>query len=154
MQSAHLGAIRVASPDTRQVKQAARGPVDGSSKRSPHSAVGTIPSSERVLVLARIPAPLRLRHFAHALVEAPAMALQIERLVGPVAPELIAQPVGDAGAGGQRALVVRVDVVDVHTDVLALDPGALRADRAVAALPSDADHAVVAELHHRVADRA
>src|SRR5207302_343208 len=51
------------------------------------------------------------------------------------------------------ALIVRIDVVDVHADVLALDAATHRADRAVGALRADADHAA-AELDQRVADHA
>src|SRR5207244_9071806 len=54
---------------------------------------------------------------------------------------------------GERALVVRVDVVDVHGDVLARGAGPLRAERAMGALRAEPDHAV-AELDHRVVDRA
>src|SRR5207244_6245058 len=66
---------------------------------------------------------------------------------------MIVQPADDLGTGGERALVVRVDVVDVHRDVLARGAGPLRAERAMGALRAEPDHAV-AELDHRVADRA
>src|SRR5438445_2146876 len=108
------------------------------------------------LVLAGPPAPIGLRHLAQPLVEAPAVALGVERLVGAmtfIAPEVVAQPVGDPSTGGDRALMVRIDVVDVHADVLALDAATLRADRAVVALRADPDHAA-AELEHRMVDPA
>src|SRR3989441_875413 len=57
------------------------------------------------------------------------------------------------GSRGERAMVVRVDVVDVHGDVLARGAGPLRAERAMGALRAEPDHAV-AELDHRVVDRA
>src|SRR5215207_1357047 len=100
------------------------------------------------------PAPPGLRHCAQPLVEAPAMALGVERLVGAMAPpQMVAQPVGDPSTRGDRALVVRIDVVDVHADVLALDAAPPGADRAMAALLADPDHPV-ADLDHRVSDRA
>src|SRR5712692_469802 len=95
----------------------------------------------------------RRRHLAHPLAEAPAVALEVERLVGANAPEMVAQPAGDPCTRGDRALVVRIDVGDVHADVLALDAGTLRADRTVRALPADADHAV-AELDQCVEEHA
>ena len=49
--------------------------------------------------------------------------------------------------------MMRVDVVDVHGDVLGRGAGALRAERAMGALGAEPDHAV-AELDHRVVDRA
>src|SRR5262245_31336128 len=55
----------------------------------------------------------------------------------------------DPCASGERALMVRIEVGDVHADVLALDAAALRADRAVRALPADSDDAV-AELDEGV----
>src|SRR5712691_871491 len=100
-----------------------------------------------------------LRHLADPLVEAPAVALEVERLVGAmrlvgaIAPDVVAQPVCDPCTRGDRALIVRIDVVDVHADVLALDAATLRADRAVVAVRADSDHAV-AELDHRMADHA
>src|SRR2546426_12013611 len=95
------------------------------------------------LVLAGPPAPLGLRHLADPLVEAPAVALEVERLVGAmrlvgaIAPDVVAQPVCDPCTRGNRTLIVRIDVVDVHADVLALDAATLRADRAVVALRAD-----------------
>src|SRR5207244_1385307 len=107
-------------------------------------------------VLTGPPAALGLGHLAQPLMEAPAVALGVERLVGAmtfIAPEVVAQPVGDPCTRGERALIVRIDVVDVHADVLALDSATLRADRAVVALGADPDHAV-AELEHRMVDHA
>src|SRR5439155_3278787 len=104
-------------------------------------------------------APRGLRHLAHQLVEAPAVALEVERLVGAmrlvgaIAPGVVAQPVCDPCTRGDRALIVRIDVVDVHADVLALDAATLRADRAMVTLRADSDRAG-AELEHRVVDRA
>src|SRR5262245_5462666 len=83
-----------------------------------------------------------LRGLAHALAEAPAMTLEVERLVAALPPDVVARPVGDPCPRGDRPLVVRIEVGDVHADVLALDPAALRADGAVRALPSDPDHAI------------
>src|SRR5438093_3278641 len=108
------------------------------------------------LVLAGPPGPLGRRHLAQPLMEAPAVAIGVERLVGAmtfVAPEVVTQPVGDPCTRGDRALMVRIDVVDVHADVLALDAAALRADRAVVALRADTDDAL-AELDRRMVDRA
>src|SRR5918996_1028367 len=108
------------------------------------------------LVLAGPPALLGPWRLAQQLVEAPAVALGVERLVGAmtfIAPEVVAQPGGDPCTGGDRALIVRIDVVDVHADVLALDAAAPRADRAVVALRADPDHAL-AELEHRMVDHA
>src|SRR5881628_3791376 len=89
------------------------------------------------LILAGPRAPPGLRHLGQQLVEAPAVALEVERLVGAIAPGVVAQPVCDPCTCGDRALIVRIDVVDVHADVLALDAAALRADRAVVALRAD-----------------
>src|SRR6266850_6226402 len=100
-----------------------------------------------------------LRHLAQPLVEAPAVALGVERLVGTmrlvgaIAPDVVAQPVCDPCTRGDRALIVRIDVVDVHADVLALDAATLRADRAVVPLRADPDHAA-AEREHRMVDPA
>src|SRR3989442_12775063 len=66
---------------------------------------------------------------------------------------VLAQRGGDLRPRGERALIVRVDVVDIHADVLALDAAPHRADRAVGALRADADHAA-AELDQRMADHA
>src|SRR6266478_6018369 len=93
------------------------------------------------------------RHLAQPLEEAPAVALEVERLVDAIVPQVIVQPAYDLGTRGERAMVVRVDVVDVHGDVLARGAGPLRAERAMGALRAEPDHAV-AELDHRVVDRA
>src|SRR5438093_763885 len=91
--------------------------------------------------------------------EAPAVALGVERLVGAmrlvgaIAPDVVAQPGRDPCTRADRALIVRIDVVDVHADVLALDAATLRADRAMVTLRADSDRAG-AELEHRVVDRA
>src|SRR5437899_12130412 len=70
-----------------------------------------------------------------------------------IAPEVVAQPVGDPSTRGDRALIVGIDVVDVHADVLALDAATLRADRAVVALRADPDRAAT-EREHRMVDPA
>ena len=54
------------------------------------------------------------------------MALEIERLVDAVVPQMVVQAADDLGARGDRALMMRVDVVDVgrraaDTDSLDLD---------------------------------
>src|SRR5713101_9462987 len=85
----------------------------------------------------------RRRYLAHPLKEAPAVALEVERLVGAIA-GMALQPLCDPCTRGDRALVVRINIGDGHADVLALDAGTLRADRTVRALPADADHAVAA----------
>src|SRR5258708_25148510 len=91
--------------------------------------------------------------------EAPAVALGVERLVGAmrlvgaIAPDVVAQPGGDPCTRGDRVLIVRIDVVDVHADVLAHDAATLRADRAVMALGADPDQAA-AERERRMVDRA
>src|SRR5262249_6231089 len=93
------------------------------------------------------------RPLADPLMEAPAVALGVERLVGAmasIAPEVVAEPGGDPCPGGGGTLIVRIDVVDVHADVLALDAGSLRAHRAMVALRADPDHAA-AELERRMA---
>src|SRR5437667_9106536 len=77
------------------------------------------------------------------------MALGVERLVDVMLSEFS----GDPCPRGARALVVRIDVGDRHADVLGLDAGTLRADRAVGAVRADPDHAV-AELDQGVADHA
>src|SRR5439155_8505147 len=65
------------------------------------------------LILAGPRAPLGLRHLAQQLVEAPAVALEVERLVGAmclvgaIAPGVVAQPFCDPCTGGDRALIVR-----------------------------------------------
>src|SRR6266446_1544633 len=93
-----------------------------------------------------------LRYLAQLLEEAPAVALEIERLVGTMAGVAV-RPVRDPCTRGQRALVVGIDIGDVHADVLGLDAGTLRADRAVGAVCADPDHAV-AELDQCVMDHA
>src|SRR6266849_4880238 len=93
-----------------------------------------------------------LRYLAQLLEEAPAVALEIERLVGTMA-GMAVRPVRDPCTRGQRALVVGIDIGDVHADVLGLDAGTLRADRAVGAVCADPDHAV-AELDQCVMDHA
>src|SRR5206468_12971749 len=85
------------------------------------------------------------RHLAHPLVEAPAVALEVERLVAATAPGMVARSACDPCPGGARALVVRIDVGDGHADVLALDAGTLGTHRAVSSLRADPDHAA-AEL--------
>src|ERR1700736_3905706 len=71
------------------------------------------------LVLAGPSAPLGLWHLAQPLEEAPAVALEVECLVDAIVPQVIVQPAHDLCTRGERALVVRIDVVDVHGDVLA-----------------------------------
>src|SRR4029434_10672096 len=68
-------------------------------------------------------------------------------------PEGLVPPAYSSGPRGDRALVVRVDVVDVHGDVLARSAGPLRAERAMGARRAEPDHAVT-ELDHRVVDPA
>ena len=67
------------------------------------------------------------------------MALEVERLVGAIVPQVIVQPAHDLCTRGERALVVRIDVVDVHSDVLARGAGPLRAERAMGALRAEPD---------------
>src|SRR5688500_9811905 len=93
------------------------------------------------------------RHLAQPLDEAPAVAFEVERLVGAIVRAMVVQPTGDLRTRLARTLVVRIDVVDVHADVVARGAGGLRTERAVGALRADADDAV-AELDHRVADDA
>src|SRR5262245_30306807 len=81
------------------------------------------------------------------------MALEVERLVDSVLPQVIVQTADDLGPRGDRALVVRVDVIDVHGDVLRRRADRLRAERAVGTLRAESDHAA-AELYHRVSDCA
>src|SRR5262245_52636446 len=90
----------------------------------------------------RVSSQLPLRRLVQPLEEAPAVALEVERLVDAILPRMVVRPAVDPCTGGARALVMRVDVVDVHADVLARAPGGLRADRAVGALAADPDHAV------------
>src|SRR5262245_29256766 len=71
------------------------------------------PARPSRLILARPPAPLGLRQLADPLVEAPAVAFEVERLVGAIAREMIAQLVCQACARGERALKVRVDIGNV-----------------------------------------
>src|SRR5205823_11898625 len=83
-------------------------------------------------------------------------ALEIERLVGPNFrghSTFHAQPACDPCARRNRAVVMRIDVVDVHADVLARDTGTLRTDRAVSALRADPDP-TVAELDGRMDDHS
>src|SRR4029434_9610479 len=94
-----------------------------------------------------------VRRLAQPLEETPAVALEVERLVDAIVPQVIVQLTYDLGARGERAPVVRVDVVDVHGDVLARGAGPLRAERAMGALRAEPDHAVT-ELDHRVVDPA
>src|SRR4029453_1194650 len=98
-------------------------------------------------------APPGLRHLGQPLEETPAVALEVERLVDAIVPQVIVQPAYNLRSRGDRALVVRVDVVDVHDDVLARRAGRLRAERAMGALRAEPDHAVT-ELDHRVVDPA
>src|SRR5437879_13432681 len=91
------------------------------------------------------------RYLAQPLDEAPAVALEVERLVGAVVRAMGVRRTRDLCTCGECALVVRVDVVDVHADVVARGTGRLRAEGAVGALRADSDHAV-AELDHRMAD--
>src|SRR6266550_7895629 len=74
------------------------------------------------------------RHLAQPLEEAPAMALEVECLVDAIVPQVIVQPAHDLCTRGERALVVYIDVVDVHREVLARGASPLRAERAVGAL--------------------
>src|SRR5262252_5687658 len=104
-------------------------------------------------VLTKSSTPLGLRHLAQPLEETPAVALGVERLIDAIIPQVIVQPANDLGTRGERALVVRVDVVDVHGDVLGGGAGPLRAERAMGALRAKPNHAVT-ELDHRVIDRA
>src|SRR5439155_21593068 len=103
--------------------------------------------------LAGPPARLGLRHLAYRLAEAPAVALEVERPVGPLAPGVVAQLVGDPRTRGDGTLIVRIDVVDLHADELALDAPAHGTDRAVVALPADPDQAV-AELDRGMEEHA
>src|SRR4029077_8918306 len=98
-------------------------------------------------------APLGLWRLAQPLEEAPAVALEVECLVDAIVPQVIVQPAHDLCTRGERALVVRIDVVDVHRDVLARGASPLRAERAMGALRAEPDHAVT-ELDHGVVDRA
>src|SRR5438132_11160030 len=93
------------------------------------------------------------RYLAQPLDEAPAVVLEVQRLVGAVVRAMGVRRTRDLCTCGECALVVRIDVVDVHADVVARGTGRLRAERAVGALRADPDHAV-AELDHRVADDA
>src|SRR5206468_228829 len=164
--------IRPPCPSSRSVRSALRLPCArprDSRARASHSSPACTPSMLSSLrasaprtfwsILAGPRAPLGLRHLAQQLVEAPAVALEVERLVGAmrlvgaIAPGVVAQPVCDPCTCGDRALIVRIDVVDVHADVLALDAAVLRADRAVVALRADPDHAA-AEREHRMVDPA
>src|SRR5262245_1770733 len=104
-------------------------------------------------MLVRSSMPLGLRHLAQPLEETPAVALEVERLVDAIVPQVIVQPAYNLGPRGDRALVVRVDVLDVHGNVLARSAGPLRAERAMGALRAEPDHAVT-ELDHRVVDPA
>src|SRR5437773_1971052 len=81
------------------------------------------------------------------------MALGVERLVAAIARGMLAGLACDPSTRGERTLIVRIDVLDVHTDVLARGAGALRAARAVSALCADPDHAV-AVFDHRMADHS
>src|SRR5215813_11312516 len=90
---------------------------------------------------------------ARRLAEAPAVALEVECPVGALAPGVIAQLVDDSCARGDGPPIVRVDVVDLHADELALAAAARRADGAVVALPADPDQAA-AELHRGVEELA
>src|SRR5215475_8292406 len=76
-------------------------------------------------MLVRSSMPLGLRHLAQPLEETPAVALEVERLIDAIIPQVIVQPADDLGTRGDRALVVRVDVVDVHGDVLGGGAGLL-----------------------------
>src|SRR5262249_57066761 len=75
------------------------------------------------------------------------------RLVGATARGMVANPAGVPRARRDRALVMRIDVVDVHADVMARDAGAHRAPGAVGALRAEPDHAV-AEFNHGMADHS
>src|SRR5688572_19362927 len=90
---------------------------------------------------------------SHRLDEAPAVALEVQRLVTAIARPMVAHRLGDLRTGGERTLVVRLDVGDGHAEVLARDAGALGTDRAVGALGTDPDHAVLAH-EPRVRDLA
>src|SRR5262244_1383079 len=103
--------------------------------------------------LGRSSMPLGLRPLAQPLAETPAVALEVERLIDAIIPQVIVQPADDLGTRSKRALVVRVDVIDVHGDVLGGGAGPLRAERAMGALRAEPNHAVT-ELDHRVIDRA
>src|SRR5947208_3306959 len=83
----------------------------------------------------------------------PAVALEVERPVGPLAPGVVAQLVGDPRTRGDGTLIVRIEVVDLHADELALDAPAHGTDRAVVALPADPDQAV-AELDRGMEEHA
>src|SRR5690349_3944582 len=76
---------------------------------------------------------LGLRHLAQPLHEAPAVTLGIERLVR-ANRRLVVQPCGNSCTRRDRALVMRVDAVDGHAAVLALDAAAHRTDGAAGAL--------------------
>src|SRR5262245_28165199 len=83
-----------------------------------------------------------LRHLVEPLPEAPAVALEVERLVAALTPDMVARSVRDPCAGSDRTLEVRLDVADLHADVLALDATAHGTDRAVGPLSADPDHTV------------
>src|SRR5436309_8716338 len=59
------------------------------------------------------------RHLAQPLDEAPAVAFEVERLAGAIVRAMVVQRTGDLRTCLARALVVRIDVVDVHADVRA-----------------------------------
>src|SRR5262245_43633060 len=85
--------------------------------------------------------------------EAPAVALEVERLVGANAPGFVVWLICDPRARGECLLVVGIDVGDGHADVLARGAGTLGTERAVSALRADPDHAVP-ELDVGVVDHA
>src|SRR6185369_5112599 len=117
----------------------------------PPPAGTTKPSFASILMFlpVALSATLRVVSGSVPLEKAPAMALDVERLVD----AMLAKPPGNLCPRAERALIVRIDVVHVHADVLALDAGTLRADRAVGALGADPDHAV-AELDRCVVEHA
>src|SRR5262245_20789901 len=87
------------------------------------------------------------------LEETPAVAFDVERLVDAILAQVIVQTADDLSTRGDCALVVRIDVIDVHGDVLRRRADRLRAKGAMGTLRAEPDHAV-AELDHRVVDCA
>src|SRR3989442_2478153 len=148
--------LDVAAGGGRGVSRSRSGRSSGRRRKreSPDSAAsGRSGAGASLLVLAGPSARLGLRHVAYRLVEPPAVALEVERPVGALAPGVVAQLVGDPCTRGDGTLIVRINVVDMHADELALDAAAHGADRAVVALPADPDQAV-AELHRRMENLA
>src|SRR4029450_8839871 len=68
------------------------------------------------------------RHLAQPLDEAPAVAFEVERLVGAIVRAMVVQRTADLRTCLARELVVRIDVVDVHADVVARGAGRFRTE--------------------------